>query len=682
MPIIHAGTPICKKLYSPRGFDKENPIFVLPWNKKQKGVIHMKMQAGYEMRRWKRQMRKILSDSRVRQPVEILGAFLAGLCLSAASLSNQCQPLCLAVLCAGLPGWLPLPFALGGCVGYWGFWGRAGLQGLVWIAAGLPVCMILGQRAQKLRPLLAGLAGLIVAVSGLVFQLWQGEETAIAMYLLRIALASGSAWLVCSAQLRQDPTADWLVMGMGVLALAQVAPVAFLNLGLVAAALMALTAPFPAVAIAGLALDLAGVTVVPMTAVMCMAYLVRQISWIPRGGRMLVPAAVYFAVMRLCGQEQWLMLPALLLGGLISLLLPRQIRSYSRRGDMGYAQARLEMVSGVLAQAQQLLQETLMYPMDEGALIARAADRACSTCIHREECVEAERVRYLPQTLLHQSAITLDSIPSGCRQPQRLLPELQHGRDQYRLLLADRQRQQEYRSAVIQQYGFLSEYLQELSDNLPRREEEPTARFEPEVAVCSRGREAANGDRCLWFAGTRNRYYVLLCDGMGTGEGAAYEAKTAGYMLRRMLMAGYPANYALQSLNSLCVLRGSAGAVTVDLVEADLVTGRAALYKWGAAPSWLLGRAGPERIGREGPPPGISVEQNQGTVDRFTLQNGVPLVLLSDGVDGSSAMTGLEGDYDQPAGFLAALILEAGYTDVPDDATAAVLRLHRVERNR
>ena len=333
----------------------------------------MKMQAGYEMRRWKRQIRKIMADTRVRQPVEILAAFLAGLCLSAASLGNQCQPLCLAVLCAGLPGWLPLPFALGSCVGYWGFWGQAGLQGLVWIAAGLPVCMVLGQRTQKLRPLLAALAGLIVAISGLVFQLWQGEETAVSVYLLRIALAAGSAWLMCSAQLRQDPTADWLVMGLGVLALAQVAPVTFLNLGFVAAALIALTAPFPAVAIAGLALDLAGVTVVPMTAVMCMAYLVRQIPWLPKGGRVLMPGAVYFVVMRLCGQQQWLMLPALLLGGLISLLLPRQIRSYSRRGDMGYAQARLEMVSGVLAQAQQLLQETLPYPMDEGALITRAA---------------------------------------------------------------------------------------------------------------------------------------------------------------------------------------------------------------------------------------------------------------------------------------------------------------------
>ena len=308
-------------------------------------------------------------------------------------------------------------------------------------------------------------------------------------------------------------------------------------------------------------------------------------------------------------------LGALLAGGGVAVLLPGSTKLSHRRGETGVAQVRLELAAEVLNQTQQMLRTLEEPPIDEQALIERAAERACSTCVHREECTEAERVRYLPQTLLHQSAITLDSIPSGCRQPQRLLPELQHGRDQYRLLLADRQRQQEYRSAVIQQYGFLSEYLQELSDHLPRREEEPVARFEPEVAVCSRGREAANGDRCLWFAGTRNRYYVLLCDGMGTGEGAAYEAKTAGYMLRRMLMAGYPTDYALQSLNSLCVLRGSAGAVTVDLVEADLVTGRAALYKWGAAPSWLLGRAGPERIGREGPPPGISLEQNQGTVD-------------------------------------------------------------------
>lgn len=638
----------------------------------------MKMLAGNKLRRWKRRMHKIMADPRVRVPMNLLGCFLGGFCLSAASLGNLPHPFCLAVLCAGLPGWLSLPFALGSCLGYGVFWGQAGLQGLVWVASGLPVCVILGRRGQKIPLLPAGLAGLIVAVCGVIFQFWQGEDTTIAMYLLRIVLAAGATWVMQSALHRQDPTAQWLAMGIGVLALAQVAPATFLNLGFVAAAMMALSAPFPSVAVAGLALDLAGITPVPMTAVLCMAYLVRLITWLPRGSLSVVPAAVFFAVMHLCGQNQWLPLPALLLGGVGALLLPNKMGSPSRTGETGFIQTRLEMVSGVMAQARQLLQETLAYPMDEGALMARVADRACMDCPHRQGCPEAERVRYMPQTLLHQASVIPESIPSGCSQSYRLQSELQRGQDQYRMLRADRQRQEEYRGALVQQYGFLAEYLQELADNLPQREE-PVARFRPEVAVCSRGKEATNGDRCLWFAGTRSRYYVLLCDGMGTGDGAAFEARTAGNMLRRMLMAGYPAHYALQSLNSICVLRGSAGAVTVDLVEADLVTGRASVYKWGAAPSWLLGRAGPERIGREGPPPGISVEEARDTVDRVTLQHGVPLVLLSDGVDGSNAVAGLEGDFDQPAGFLAALILEAGYTEIPDDATAAVLRLHRID---
>ena len=637
----------------------------------------MKMLTGNGLRRWKRHYRKILQNPKVRLPLNLMGSLIGGFCLSAASLGNMSQPFCLAVLCVGLPGWLPVPFALGGCLGYWIFWGQAGLQGLIWIAAGLPVCVLLGVVGKKIPLLPAGLAALVVAVCGVVFQFWRGEETSIAMYLLRIVLAAGGTWLVEGALHRQQPTAQWLSMGIGILALAQIAPVQYLNLGFLAASMMALAAPFPAVAVAGLALDLAQVSNVPMTAVVCVVYLLRLIPWLPRGSWTVLPAAVYLAVMTLCGQSQWLPIPGLLLGGVGSLLLPRHGTQNIRRGDMGFVQARLEMVSGVMAQARQLLLEKVEYPMDEGALMMRVAERACQGCPHRQGCPEAERVRYLPQTLLHQANIMPESIPSGCSRSERLRAELQRGQDQYRLLRADRQRQEEYRGAIIQQYGFLSEYLQELADHLPQKEE-MAPRFRPEVAVCSRGKEAANGDRCLRFAGTRNRYYVLLCDGMGTGDGAAFEARTAGSMLRRMLMAGYPAQYALQSLNSICVLRGSAGAVTVDLVEADLVTGRASVYKWGAAPSWLLGPAGPERIGREGPPPGISVVDG-GTVDRVTLQHGAPLVLLSDGVDGRDAVSGLEGDFDQPAGFLAALILEAGYTQTPDDATAAVLRLHRLD---
>ena len=64
--------------------------------------------------------------------------------------------------------------------------------------------------------------------------------------------------------------------------------------------------------------------------------------------------------------------------------------------------------------------------------------------------------------------------------------------------------------------------------------------------------------------------------------------QSAASLLRQMLSAGFPAEHALRSLNSLLALRGGAAAVTVDLVELRLDSGRASVYKWGAAPSLLL----------------------------------------------------------------------------------------------
>ena len=629
-------------------------------------------------RRW-HYLRRQLEDPQIRQLLYLAGSFLGGFCLSAASFGPLPQPFCLGVLCAGLPGWLPMPFALGSALGYWLFWGQRGLQGLIWLAAGLPVCMLLRRREKLIPMLVSVLAALIVAVSGVIFQVWQGEQTAVTLYLLRIFVAFGAATLAQLVQQRREPVSDGLAMGIGVLALAQMGGLPYLNPGVAAAALVAVASPFPAVAMVGLALDLPGLTPVPMTAVLCLVYLIRLVPWIPRLARPVMPGAVYLVVMALCGQRSFLTLPALLVGGALSLLLPDAFGAGKSRNESGTPQHRLEMVSGVLAQAEQLLQEAAVLPVDEGALIARAADRACGDCPCRQDCPEVLRIPYLPLSLLHGNGLTPEQIPAGCEKKGRLFLELQRSQDQFRLLKADRDRQQEYRTAVMQQYRFLAEYLQDTAEHIARGGEMPQPKFQPEVAVCSRGKEAVNGDKCLWFAGPENRYYVLLCDGLGTGEGAACEARAAGNMLRRMLVAGFPARYALRSLNSLCVLRGSAGAVTVDLAEADLQTGRATLYKWGAAPSWLLAETGPERIGREGLPPGLSLDETQETVDRFSLQQGTPLVLLSDGVDGYSAVGALEGDYSQPAGFLAALLLEAGNLEVPDDATAAVLRLRPVE---
>lgn len=631
----------------------------------------MRLQEEKQLGSWK-QMLGQLADPAMRRWLRLGVAFLQGFFLSAASLGGVCQSFPLGVLCATMPGWDGMAFAIGASLGYWSFWGRAGLQAVVWVAVGLPVCVSDPKRQGLLQP---ALAALIVAASGLVFQIWQAEEISLAVYLLRTILAFGTTCVVQRMRRLNNCAARYLAQAMAVLALAQIAPLSFLNVGLILAGAMSLTAALPAVAMAGLALDLAGITPVPMTGALCLASLVARIPWLKGRGRVLVPPLAYLAVMGACGQMDLICVPALMLGGLGGLLLERQKKTAPPQ-PQPEVQLRLEAVAAVMGQARKVLQQCPTYPVDEQALMVRCAERSCGQCPDQKSCKVVQQVRYLPQTLLHQSAIALEDLPEQCTQKQQLRSHLQWGQDQYRLLLAHRRRQQECRSAMIQEYGFLTGFLQKLADTVPEEKHELAPNFRPEVAVCTRGKEATNGDRCFRFAGTQGRYYVLLCDGMGTGEGAAYEARSAGSLLRRMLLAGYSAQQAVQSLNSLCALRSGAGAVTVDLTEVDLQTGRACLYKWGAAPSWLLSRTGWEKIGGECLPPGVAVEQSCPWAERISLRQGDVLLMASDGVDGDRAVAALGAEDDQPAGFLAALVLENGVTATPDDATAVVLRLH------
>jgi len=141
------------------------------------------------------------------------------------------------------------------------------------------------------------------------------------------------------------------------------------------------------------------------------------------------------------------------------------------------------------------------------------------------------------------------------------------------------------------------------------------------------------------------------------------------------MTAGFPAEHALRSLNSLLALRGRAAGVTVDLAEIRLDTGRATVYKWGAAPSLLLSDAAADKIGTAGPPPGLSVTDGRELVERLSLRRGEVLVLLSDGVDAEAVRRGILLQTQRPPEELAAEILEHGTADSQDDATAVVIRL-------
>lgn len=634
----------------------------------------MMVSLGIYVRRGQRRLKRWVADPRLRAALQCSAYLLSGFALSAASLSSRPQPLALGLICAS-SGWPALLLAAGSMMGYLIFWGQAGAQGVVWIMAGIVAAMLLGGR-QLLRDaplLMPALSGLIVAAVGLLFQAWQNDTTPVTMYLLRIAMAALSTALFSIAMERRDPVVDWVVCSLAVLALAQIAPIRYLNLGYIAAAALTCLGAFPAAALAGLALDLAQVTAVPMTAVLSLAYLLRLLPWGPKKLYYGAPAVVYLLVMSLCGAWDLTPVGALAIGGGIAVFLPLKSDLSHRRGETGVAQVRLEMASSVLRQTEQLLRSVEETPIDEAALVARAAERACGSCPCRKNCKDTPGE--LPTTLLHKPLGNGGDLPLHCRKSGRMLQELRRSQEQLRTIRADRDRREEYRWAVVQQYGFLAEYLQDVSDSLSRRAEPAKQWYQPEVAVCSASRENSNGDRCLWFAGVECRYYILLCDGMGTGEAAAREGKLAGSMLRKLLAAGYPPEHALRAINSLCALRGSAGAVTIDLAELRLDTGKAVLYKWGAAPSYLVSHGEPIKIGTATPPPGLSVTDCRETVEKLSLRRGETLVMLSDGAGGEEALRWAWERAGEPVGELAAGILEASTADASDDATVAVVRL-------
>jgi len=616
------------------------------------------------LRRGQRGLEHLALNPKVRSTVLAALCVGSGFLLAAIGFGKYPQPVAMGLICSAF-GWRALLMALGAMLGYPTFWGSAGNPGIVWSAAGGVLAMMVGSRREsKEQPLMIPcIASALTVVTGLGFRFLLREPIPWIQLPLQASAALFSGILFTQAARRRDAITDWLTGGVWVLALAKISVGPWLVLGHLAAGTMAVGAAFPAAALAGLALDLSRITRVPMTAVMCLAYFLRMIPWDRKWQRCAAPAAAYLSVSILCGIRDPTPLAGMALGGACGALLPPKPQIAHRRGETGVAQVRLELGAEMLTNVRQLIQEMKPPPIDREALLQRARQAACSSCTLRRTCAQS---RGFGLELLE------NPLEADCRKQNILVPELRRAREQLRILQADRKRQEEYREALAQQYRFLSMYLRNLSDRLPRRAEYPRAEFRLELSVRSKGKEEANGDRCFAFPGSDCRYFVVLCDGMGTGLGAAREGQSAGILLKQLLSAGFPAEHALQSLNSLLALQAKAGSVSVDLAEISLETGIAHIYKWGAAPGWVLHRRGAEKIGTATFPPGISVESESMAVEKLSLRRGEVLILVSDGVKETSVEN---ISVDAPLGKLAETILEQNGDDEEDDATAVLVRL-------
>ena len=624
-------------------------------------------QGQHTLRRW-------ALDPRVHGGAIGAAHVLAGFCLSAASLEQGLLPLVMGLVWA-CRGWQAVLAAAGGMVGYGLFWGSAGLHGVIWTGLALAGVLLFGDsRISREYPMLIPATGmLMVSAVGLGFQIFGGDTTSVPLHLLRVALGGATPWLFGRWMQKREPLPAWFCWGFFALSLAQIVPVTWLGLGFVAAGAAAAVQAFPCAALTGLALDLSGVTSVPMTAVTVLSWCVRFLPRYPRWLSQLAPGCMGLLVMYICRQWDVMILPGLFLGGIAGGFFVKTEKTPLRRGETGAAQVRLEMAAGVLEQTRRIVEEIPERGVDEGALVLRAVSEACAGCAARDHCRDVRKMQQLPGNLLRKPLLGAEELPVRCKKGGRVLGELRRAQEQLRSIQADRQRQQEYREAVVQQYRFLGEYLHTLSDELSRRDTAAKAAFDPVVCVWGNRPGNRNADRCAQFAGIRNRYYIILCDGMGTGPGAVKEAKTALTHLRKLLSCGFPAEHALQSLNSICALRDRAASVTVDLMEVELDTGKAAIYKWGAAPSFLITASGTEKLGGASVPPGLAVTDTQQEVCNFLMKRGQILLMVSDGVEESQALEVCREKTGTSPAELAQKLLQTASRQ--DDATVVSVQL-------
>lgn len=599
--------------------------------------------------RGKRRMEGLLEVPALRVFGSGAAYFGSGFLLSGVRLWGQMQPVAIG-LTAASHGWRAWCGAAGSALGYRVLWGQEGLQGVVWILGMLVLTEILHLMREENRLCLPTAAACLISGTGLAFQLRAAEAEPL-VFALRILVAGGTAALAQRVA-EGERTAQYLAGGLGVMGLSGLHPL----LGRTAAGWLALAAPLPAAVVGGLAADLSGGGV-PMAGVVGLAFLGHSRF------RGLAPGAACLLLMAALRVWEPGTLAAVALGGLLGQALP--LPRAKPRAGVSAAQVRLEQAASVFSGFQRQLLEAPPACRDDEATLEQLKQKSCAVCSARAGCLEAVGLN---------TAVLAGGQEFLCRRPSLMQPELRRSREDLRRLRALHARQGEYRTALAQQYGFLADALHTLSDQLPGRES-GRPRFRVLVSSRSRGRGIADGDRVSAFPGLRCRYYIILCDGMGTGLGAAEESRTASERIRQMLTAGLSPESVLGSINSQLALMDRAGAVTVDLAEIRLDSGRALLYKWGAAPCWLLRHGHLRKVGNPTPPPGLGVSAGKESICRTSLAGGETLLMVSDGIC-PETIPACTIPPDLPPGDLAAkLLLSCANQD--DDATAVVIRLER-----
>jgi serine/threonine protein phosphatase PrpC len=158
-------------------------------------------------------------------------------------------------------------------------------------------------------------------------------------------------------------------------------------------------------------------------------------------------------------------------------------------------------------------------------------------------------------------------------------------------------------------------------------------------AYCSRltkQNSDISGDN-FYYRNSNNKFFAILCDGMGTGQRAFNESKDAINLIIKLLDANFNEEQLVNTLNSLLLLNLKDDRyVALDFSVIDFNTSELRFYKAGAAHSYLISDDEVKRLQASSLPVGI-LESFNCYHNKINIKQDDLIIMITDGISDSIA---------------------------------------------
>ena len=308
---------------------------------------------------------------------------------------------------------------------------------------------------------------------------------------------------------------------------------------------------------------------------------------------------------------------------------------------------RLDRAAGAFRDLYDSLGRAVQNAEENPAVIFdRAAEKVCRGCALCELCWKKEYVSTFNALndatpyLLDRGRPLAKDFPAyftgRCIHLPEFLGEIGTELSAFLLRRQYRRQMEESRRTQRVQYARVGEMLSAAAAGLGESVAAAAPQRPYHIGAALRPREGESicGDSVSSFESGDGQLCLLLSDGSGCGESARRESALTSRLLRQFLEAGIATEAALKTLNAALALRSEeTGAfATIDLMTVDLAAGDAALYKYGAAPTYIKKGGSVRRITGHALPVGLRDAAAEPDVTRLTLKEGSFVVMISDGV--------------------------------------------------